>query len=412
MRMSKLFTKTLRESPADDVSINAQLLTRAGYIHKVMAGVYEYLPLGFRVLKKIEQIIREEMNAVGGQEVLLTTLQDPAIWKKTGRWDDAVVDNWFKTQLANKSELGLANTHEEPLTALVAGYVSSYRDLPFSVYQMQNKFRNELRAKSGVLRGREFIMKDLYSFSRTQEEHEHFYAEATRAYHNVFRRAGIGDNTFITFASGGSFSKYSHEFQALCEAGEDIIYLDDTQKMAVNKEVYTDEVLRDIGLSRNRMREVKAIEVGNIFSLGTRFSDALGLMFTDEDGTRKPVIMGSYGIGLGRLMGTIVELCHDKSGMVWPASVSPFAIHLVALDGAHEEAERLYAQYTERGVEALFDDRSDKSPGEKFADADLMGVPVRVVVSKRTLEKGSVEVKRRAENASAMVPLADALSVV
>ncbi len=412
MRMSQLFTKTLREALADDVSVNAQLLTRAGFIHKTMAGVYAYLPLGLRVLKKIEQIIREEMNAIGGQELLLTTLQEPSVWKKTGRWDDTVIDNWFKTRLANKSEVGIASTHEEPLTALVAGYVSSYKDLPFSAYQFQTKFRNELRAKSGILRGREFIMKDLYSFSRDEKEHEAFYERAKEAYLKIFSRVGIGEKTFVTFASGGSFSTYSHEFQTLCDAGEDIIYVDEVQRIAVNKEVCTDEVLRDIGLSRGSLQEVKAIEVGNIFSLGTRFSDALGLLVKDEAGKQKPVIMGSYGIGLGRLMGTVVELFHDEHGICWPEAVAPFAIHLVALEGGKEEAEKVYAGFSERGVEVLFDDRMEKTPGEKFADADLIGIPVRLVVSRRTLENASVEVKRRGADKQSVVKLSETFSVL
>ena len=399
MIQTKLFTKTRREAPKDEVSKNAELLIRAGYIHKELAGVYSYLPLGLRVLNKIVSVIREEMNAIGGQEMHMTALQNKEVWEASNRWDDKIVDNWFKSRLKSGTELGLAFTHEEPLTAIMREHISSFRDLPIAVYQFQTKFRNEQRAKSGIMRGKEFLMKDLYSFCKDAKEQETFYEKAKEAYRRIFDRLGIGGDTYVTFASGGSFSKYSHEFQTICEAGEDIIYVDEKKKFAINKEVLNDEVLSDLKVKRSDLVEKKAIEVGNIFNLGTRFSEALGLTYKDEDGKPKPVVMGSYGIGPGRVMGTIVEIRSDDAGIVWPEAVAPFAVHLVALFDADGKvakvADRLYERLTEKGVEVLYDDR-EISAGEKFSDADLMGIPRRYIVSAKTIVSDSVEVKDRA----------------
>ncbi|MEK7085018.1 MAG: aminoacyl--tRNA ligase-related protein [Patescibacteria group bacterium] len=365
MRQSQLFTKTRREAPKNEVSQNAALLIRAGFLHKEMAGVYTYLPLGLRVLNNITNIIREEMNRIGGLEMLMTTLQNPEIWKTSGRWDDTVIDNWFKTTLKNGNELGIANTHEEALTALLTEHASSYKDFPIYAYQFQNKFRNELRAKSGIMRTREFVMKDLYSFSRNEKEFREFYEKCAEAYLRIFSRAGLGEKTYRTFASGGSFSKFSDEFQTVSEAGEDTIYIHDEKRIAVNKEVHTDDVLAELGLKKEELREARSIEVGNIFPLGTRYSEAFGLTYKDERGEDKPVIMGSYGIGLGRLMGTVVEVLSDEKGIVWPDSIAPFRVHLVALAGQDEEvakaADKLYGELLGRGVQVLYDDRSDKS---------------------------------------------------
>lgn len=399
MRQSKLFTKARREAPSDEVAKNAQLLVRAGYIRKEMAGVYSYLPLGLRTLNKIIGIIREEMNAIGGEEVLLTTLQDPEVWKKSGRWSDEVIDVWFKTHLKNGGELGLGNTHEEALTALMTEHISSYKDLPRYVYQFQNKFRNETRAKSGIMRAREFIMKDLYSFSTDAESHQAFYEKVAAAYEAIFRRVGIGDTTYRTFASGGSFSKYSHEYQTVCEAGEDTIYIDDSKRLALNKEVYDDaEVYATSGIDKADLKEAKAIEVGNIFTLGTRFSDALGLNYKDAEGKSVPVFMGSYGIGPGRLMGTIVELMSDEKGLVWPKEVAPFSVHIVSLGKPGDEAARiadaLYEDFAKKGVEVLYDDR-DMSAGQKFAESDLIGIPKRIVVGRDAAASGQFEVVDR-----------------
>ena len=402
MRQSQLFTKTRREAPSDEVSKNAQLLIRAGFVHKEMAGVYAYLPLGLRVLNKVIGVIRDEMNKVGGQELLLTALQDPAMWQKSGRWSDEINDVWFKTMLKSGSELGLANTHEEPLTALMRNHVSSYKDLPKYVYQFQTKFRNELRAKSGIMRSREFIMKDLYSFSRTEEEFRTFYEAAAQAYMNIFARVGLGSKTYRTFASGGSFSKFSDEFQTVCDAGEDTIYIHEGRRLGVNKEVCDDATLSELGLRREDLREEKAIEVGNIFPLGTKYSAALGLNYKNEAGAEVPVVMGSYGIGPGRLMGTVVEVLCDEKGMVWPQEIAPFAVHVVQLgsdEDVKKEAEELYRALTEAGVEALYDDR-DARAGEKFADSDLIGIPLRVVVSQKTLTEGKFECAERASGST------------
>ncbi len=413
MKQSYLFTKTRKEVSGEEVSKNAQLLLRGGYIHKEMAGVYAYLPLGKRVLERIANIVREEMNAAGALEIQMTALQDKSNWEATNRWDDAIVDNWFKTKLKNETELGLGFTHEEPITAMMKSFVSSYRDLPKAVYQIQTKFRNELRAKSGIMRGREFLMKDLYSFCRTAEEQDHYYEFMKGAYKKVYERLGLGDRTYITFASGGIFSKYSHEFQTLSEAGEDTIYIHEEKNIAINEEVYNDEVLRDLGLKKEDLVQKKAIEVGNIFTLGTRFSEPLGLTFVNEAGESKPVVMGSYGIGVSRLMGVIVEIYNDEKGIVWPEAVAPFQVHLVSL--CREEADvakanEIYEKLKAKGVEVLYDDRDGVRPGEKFADADLLGMPKRVVVSAKTIEKGVVEVVNRKTGEVAMVPVAEFLA--
>lgn len=398
-----MFTKTSKTAPADETSKNARLLIQAGFIYKEMAGVYAYLPLGKRVLDKIIEIIRQEMNRAGGSEISMTALQPKDLWEKSGRWNDEVLDVWFKTKLSSGGEVGLAPTHEEPLTSLMANFISSYKDLPAYPYQFQIKFRNELRSKSGLLRGREFWMKDLYSFSRSQAEHEAFYEKMASVYHTIYERLGLGDITYKTFASGGSFSKYSHEFQTLSPVGEDTIYLHEGRKIAINEEVYNDEVLSDLGISKDELIQKTAVEVGNIFSLGTKFSDELGLNFTDEDGTSKPVIMGSYGIGPSRLMGMIAENFADDKGLVWPQEIAPFTIYLVRIgDKSITEADRLYADLTERGIEVLYDDRNERA-GVKFADAELMGIPHRLTVSDRLLASGEYELTDRKTGATALL---------
>jgi len=410
MRQSQLFTKARREAPSDEVAKNAQLLVRAGYIHKEIAGVYSYLPLGLRTLNKIVQIIREEMNALGSQEVLLSSLQNPELWKKTDRWEQ---DVWFKTSLNVGGELGLGWTQEETITHIASQHVNSYLDLPFSAYQIQTKFRNEERAKAGIMRGREFLMKDLYSFHIDQKDLDVFYERATDAYRKVFQRAGIGNKTFITFASGGAFSKYSHEFQTLCENGEDTIYVSRERNMAINKEVLNDEVLADLKVSRDSLEEAQAAEVGNIFKLGTRFSEPLGLSYKDAQGKSAPVVMGCYGIGPTRLMGAIVEALADEKGLVWPESVAPFSVHLVSLgrgnDDISKTADVLYADMTKAGIEVLYDDR-DARAGEKFAESDLLGIPKRIVVGKDAVETGEFEVVERAIGTVEKVERAELLS--
>lgn len=403
MRLSKLFTKTLREAPADEVAINAQLLIRGGFVHKEMAGVYSILPLGFRVMEKVVRIVKEEMDAIGGVQMKTSVLQNKEVWEKTGRWNEEVVDTWFKTPLKNGGEVGLSFTNEEAYSAIVKNFVSSYKDLPIYPYDFKTIFRNEARAKSGIIRGREFYWKALYSFSKDKEEHDAFYEKAKEAYRRVFKRVGLGAQTYLTFASGGTFSKYSHEFQTLSEAGEDMIYIDEKKGIAVNKDVFTDEVLAELGLDRANLKEAKAIEVGNIFSLGFKFSEPFKLTYKDRDGKDVPVFMGSYGIGITRLLGTIVEVSHDEDGIIWPDSVAPFRVHLVALEGCAAQANELYEKLQKQEIEVLYDDRDDKTAGEKFADADLIGCPVRLVVSAKTIKEGGVELKRRNEKKAQII---------
>lgn len=396
MKLSQNFTKTSKTSPADEVAKNAQLLIRAGFIHKEMAGVYAYTPLGLKVLEKIKNIIREEMNATGSQEVMMTTLQPRDIWEKTDRWSDEKVDNWFKTKLANGTELGVGLTHEEPIVDMVGQYINSYKDLPVSVYQIQNKFRNELRAKSGLMRGREFLMKDMYTFARNQEEHEQIYERAVEAYHRVYERLGLGEKTFRTYADGGIFTnRFSDEFQTLSPVGEDKIFVDFNKKIAINEEIMTPENLEKLGLKREDLVEQTSTEVGNTFHLESKYSDALDVYFTDENGEKKSVIMGCYGIGVSRVMGAIAENFADEKGLVWPENIAPAKVYLVQIgEKSRELAEEIYSELMKRGVEVIFDDR-DARPGQKFADAELMGIPYRVTVSDRLLESGEFEVVER-----------------
>lgn len=398
MRLTQLFTKTSKTIPADETATNAKLLIQAGFIHKEMAGVYAYLPLGKRVLDNIATIVREEMDAIGGLEVQMTVLQPKELWEKTDRWDDAKVDNWFKTKLANGTELGVGLTHEEPIVDALSSYVNSYKDMPIYVYQIQSKFRNELRAKSGLLRGREFIMKDMYSLARTQAEHDELYEKAAEAYHRVYKRLGIGDQTYRTYADGGIFTKrFSDEFQTLSDIGEDTIYVDEEKRLAVNKEVLTDENLAKLGLDKSKLVEKRAVEVGNIFPLESKYTDALGVYYTDEQGEKQSIIMGCYGIGVSRLVGLLAEHFADERGLVWPEAIAPAKVYLARLgedEAVTKAADELYASLTSQGVLVLYDDR-DARAGEKFADADLMGIPYRVVISPKTTEQGKVEVKAR-----------------
>ena len=408
MKLSQSFTKTTKTTPADEVSRSAKFLLRAGYIYKEMAGVYDYLPLGMRTLDKIIQIIREEMNSIGGEELRMTSLQPKAVWEASGRWDDDVMDVWFKTKLNAGGELGLAPTHEEPLTRLMKSYISSYKDLPRYVYQFQTKFRNELRAKSGIMRTREFMMKDLYSFSTDREQHLDFYERCAQTYLKIFDRLGIGDSTFRTFASCGSFSKFSDEFQTLCDAGEDIIYLDREKKIAVNEEVYNDETLKQLGLEADKLEKCKAAEVGNIFTLGYKYTDALDLCYNDEDGKRQKVFMGSYGIGPSRVMGVIAEKLSDDKGLVWPEEIAPYKYYLVGIgETGEQKAAELHAKSPEN---IIWDDRKTARTGEKFADADLMGIPYRAVVSEKTLADDKVEIKNRRTGETKLLTLNEFIS--
>ena len=394
MRVSQLFTKTSKTTPADEVAKNAQLLIRAGFVHKEMAGVYAYLPLGLRVVEKIKQVVREEMNAIQSNELIMTGLQRKEVWEKTGRWDDKVVDVWFKTKLQDETELGLGWSHEEPIVEMLKQYVQSYKDLPISLYQFQTKMRNELRAKSGIMRGREFVMKDMYSFHTGAEELDAYYEETIEAYKRVYKRLGIGDDTYVTFASGGAFTKFSHEFQTICDAGEDIIYLHRGKNIAVNEEVL-DEAVKELGIERDELEKVKTAEVGNIFNFGSQKTDEIGLKFTDKTGQQQSIYMGSYGIGITRVMGVIAEKFADDAGLVWPEVVAPYHVYLATIGDVSKEADALYAELTAKGVEVLYDDR-DERPGAKFADAELMGIPHRVVISPKLIEQSSYEYKARA----------------
>jgi len=398
MRLSQLFTKTSKTTPADEEARNAILLIQAGFIHKEMAGVYAYLPLGLRVLENIKRIVREEMNAIGGQELMMTTLQPKDIWEKTNRWDDKVVDNWFKTKLANGTELGVGLTHEEPIVDALSSYIGSYKDLPLYVYQIQNKFRNEKRAKSGLLRGREFVMKDMYTFARTQAEHDEVYEKVAAAYLRVYDRLGIGAQTYRTAADGGYFTqRFSDEYQTLSDIGEDTIYVDEAKKLAINKEVYSDENLAKLGLKKENLVEKKAVEVGNIFPLESKYSDALGLYYTDETGSQQSIIMGCYGIGVSRLIGVIAEHFSDSKGLVWPAAIAPAQVYLARLGEENHvvsAADELYSHLQSNGIEVIYDDR-DVRAGEKFSDADLLGIPYRAVISAKTVQADAIEVKSR-----------------
>ncbi|MBP6904700.1 MAG: prolyl-tRNA synthetase [Candidatus Pacebacteria bacterium] len=415
MRQSQLFTKTRKEAPSDEVAKNAQLLIRAGYIYKVMAGVYVYTPLGLRVLENIKRIVREEMNSIGGQELIMTSLQKKSTWETTGRWDDAVVDMWFKSKLKDDTEVGFGWSHEEAIIEMVKQYLTSYKDLPINVYQFQTKLRNELRAKSGIMRGREFVMKDMYSCSIDAQQHEDFYQATIRAYERVYNRIGIGTDTYMTFASGGAFTKFSHEFQTICEAGEDTIYIHRAKGIAINEEVLNEETLKDLGIARDELEKVATAEVGNIFNFGTQKSEDTDFTFTNEAGEKQHVHLGSYGIGITRVMGVVVEKFADDKGIVWPASIAPFRVHLLVLGtntATHIAAEEVYAQLQEKGIEVLFDDRIGVAPGEKFADADLLGMPLRVVVSDRSLEKGGVEIKERTASEGRIVTTVELLSML
>jgi prolyl-tRNA synthetase len=408
MKLSQLFTKTRKEAPADETSKNAQLLIRAGFIHKEMAGVYAFLPLGLRVLENIKAIVREEMDAVGGQEVQMTVLQPKDIWEKTDRWDDKKVDNWFKTKLTNGTELGVGLTHEEPIVDMLSDYMTSYKDMPVLVYQIQNKFRNELRAKSGLLRGREFVMKDMYSFARTQAEHEAVYERIAAAYVRVYERLGIGDITYRTYADGGIFTpRFSDEFQMLSDIGEDTIYVDKEKKIAVNKEVIDDERLAQTDVDKSRLEEHRAIEVGNIFPLESKYTDALGVYYVDEGGEQQSIIAGCYGIGISRLVGALAEHFADEKGLVWPENIAPAKAYLVRLGNSEaitEAADELYERLTGAGTAVLYDDR-DMRAGEKFADADLLGIPYRIVISDKTIASGQHELKQRTEIESRLMGL-------
>lgn len=411
MKQSKLFSKTSKDIPKDEVSINAQLLIRAGYVDKLMAGVYSYLPLGKRVLSKIERIIREEMDAVGGQEILMPALQNKDDWEKTGRWNEDVM---MKVKTSFDKEFGLGWTHEEVVTPLTKKHTRSYKDLPFAVYQIQTKFRSEKRAKSGILRGREFLMKDLYSFHANEEDLNQYYDKVADAYFKIFDRIGIKDETYLTYASGGSFSKYSHEFQTLTEAGEDQIYICDKCRIAINEEIISDLKSACPKCAGTDLRKAKAVETGNIFKLMDRYTKPFGFNYLDEKGKENVVLMGCYGLGPTRVMGTVVEIFNDKNGIIWPKAIAPYQVHLVYLgeDGeVVKGADKIYEALQKEGIEVLYDDR-DESSGVKLKDSDLIGIPLRIVVSRKTLDKKSIEIKERNRKDFELVPVDGYLEII
>ncbi len=401
MKRTNLFVKTQKEISKETVSINHQLLVKGGFVDQLQSGVYSFLPMGLKVLRKIENIVRKKMEIIGGQELLLPALQPKSNWEKTGRWQD--MDDLFRfTSFYTKTELALGPTHEEVISPLVKKFVFSYKDLPLYLFQIQTKFRDEKRAKSGLLRGREFSMKDLYSFHTDEKDLDDYYEKVKVAYLELYQELGIGYQTYLTYASGGTFSKYSHEFQTVSEAGEDIIYICDKCNVAINKEVINEQNKCPQCVGKD-FRQEKAIEVGNIFKLKTKFSEPFRLEYTDKDGKLKPMIMGCYGLGPARVMGSIVEVSHDKNGIIWPRLISPYDVYLISLDNQEKETEKLYKDLLKKGFEVLWDDR-DVSPSEKFKDADLFGIPVRIVISKKTQTLKKIELKNRLENSTLLIP--------
>ena len=405
MKQSQYFLKTSKTKPTEDLSVNAVLLEQGGFVQKVLAGVYDFLPLGLRVLSKVENIVREEMNKIGN-EMFMPVLHPKENWQATGRWTG--LDVLFKVKSQHGSEYAMGPTHEEIVTPAAQSVISSYKDMPLAVYQIQTKFRDEPRAKSGLMRGREFRMKDLYSFHATAEDLESYYTSvAMPAYEKVFKRLGL--DALLTEASGGTFSKFSHEYQVEIESGEDTIFICEKCRLAKNKEIF-EEGVKCSACGEGKYRETKSSEVGNIFKLQNKYSSAFNLQFTDKDGTKKPVLMGCYGIGTSRLMGVIVEKFHDEKGIIWPEAIAPFKVHLLALKGGEKAADELYDSLLKQGIEVLYDDR-DTSAGVKFADADLIGIPYRVVVSEKTLKEESVEIKKRNEEKTKLVKIKDVLSI-
>lgn len=418
MIQSKLFTKTRREAPADESAKNAQLLIRAGYINKEMAGVYSLLPLGLKVVINIKRIVAEEMEKLCSTEIIMSTLQNKETWEKTGRWSDEAVDVWFKSKLKNDTEVGFGWSHEEAIGEMMKSHIKSYNDLPVSVHQFQNKLRNEVRAKSGIMRCREFVMKDMYCFASSDEANLDFYNRSIDAYKKVFERVGLGGITYVTSASGGVFTdKFSHEFQTICDAGEDIIYVNKEKNIAVNQEIYNKENLEKMGMKESDFEEKKAAEVGNIFNFGSKKCEELELYFTDKDGNKKPVFLSSYGIGITRLMGVLVEVFGNEKGIVWPESVAPFKFHLIEINSEKSEAKEKVKNkaeeiYKKLGADnCLYDDRGARA-GEKFADADLLGMPYQIVISEKNIDSGLLELKNRKTRDVKMVSEEELLGMI
>ncbi|PIS16874.1 MAG: prolyl-tRNA synthetase [Candidatus Portnoybacteria bacterium CG09_land_8_20_14_0_10_44_13] len=407
MRQSQLLTKAVKEAPAKEESISARLLIRGGFIDKLAAGLFNFLPLGWRVHQKIEQIIREEMNGLGGEELYLVALHPRGYWEKTKRWQ---IPEIFKVRSQSGREFALSWTHEEIITPVAQKFIFSYKDLPKYLYQFQVKMRDELRVKAGLLRTKEFIMKDLYSFHSNEKDLDDYYEKVKKSYFRIFERVGLKKSTHLTYASGGTFSPFSHEFQAVTPAGEDTIFVCPKCRLAINREI-KDKISKCPNCKGKNFRQERSIEVGNIFKLGTKYSEAFEFSFQNKKGEFRPVIMGCYGIGLGRLMGAIAEICCDEKGIIWPEEIAPFRVHLLSFAAKDKKkqtkvqktAEDVYGNLIQNGVEVLFDDREDKTAGEKMMEADLLGIPWRVIVSEKTIEKGNVEIKRRESKGAELV---------
>lgn len=411
MRQSELFTRTAKEFPRDEVSVNARLLERAGFVYKNSAGVYSYLPLGWRVIQKISDIVREEMNAIGGQEMLMPALVEKKYLDKSGRWD-VEIGFEVKGKKEKSPNFTLGWTHEEVLAEIASKYISSYQDLPFYAYQIQTKFRNEPRAKSGLLRGREFIMKDLYSFHESEQDLFRYYEEEVKkAYEKVFKRCGL--KTIYTVAGGGDFTiANTHEFQVEAAAGEDEIIICRLCGFAENREIGEHKAKSHCPhCQKGVLDKVKAIEVGNIFPLGTKYAEAFNLKFKDKNGDSKYVVMGSYGIGISRVMGAVVEVHRDEAGITWPAAVAPFAAHLLLIGETTADlkkfGEEAYNELAKAGLEVLYDDREKVSAGEKFAEADIIGIPWRLVVSEKTVVQNKIEIKSRDQKETKLIKLSE-----
>lgn len=402
---------TTRSHAEAQHSQNAALLSRAGYICQIAAGLHTLLPLGLRVLNKIEQIVREEMDALGAREFVSPIIYPKEIWDKTGRWES--IDVLYKLASRSGSELCIAATAEEVVATMARDQIHSYRDLPYAMYQIQNKCRDELRARSGLLRGREFRMKDLYSIHFEAADLDAFYESVCQAYMRIFTRCGIGERTVRTFASGGVFSRFSDEFQLICDSGEDTIFVKKDRSIAINAEVAKDTEARAaaFGGEEPDLSEVRAIEVGNTFKLGTRYTDSFDVSVSDSSGVRRSLLMCSYGLGTTRLVGAIAEVCNDAKGLVWPHAVAPYDAHIVVLQAAansQENVRGLAERLRKAGISALVDERADISAGEKFADADLLGMPYQIIIGRRSDGK-RFEVKTRNTGFTEMVDI-DALS--
>ena len=405
--MSKMIGRPIKEAPREADTINHKLLVQGGFVRQLMAGAYTYLPLGLRVLDKISDIVREEMDGIDGEEILMPMLHPASIWKKSGGWDN--VDVLFKIKSRTGKDYALGQSQEEVVTPLMQEFVNSYKDLPAAVYHIQWKFRDELRSKSGILRGREFLMKDMYSWHENQDDFEDFYEKVKQAYLTAYGRLGLTAKT--TEASGGSFSqKISYEFMVLTDAGEDDILYCLSCEFCVNTEIAKVKKNETCPKCKEGKLEMgRASEVGNVFDLGEKYVKDFGLTYTDKEGQKRYPIMGCYGFGISRTMGVIVEKCNDERGIVWPESIAPFKVNLIGLgDEGIKKAEQIYKKLEEIGIEVLFDDR-EESAGVKFADCDLIGCPVRVVISKKSLAEGGVEVKRRNESQVKVMSLEDLL---